>query len=337
MSNPYVFIVGCPRSGTTLLQRMVNAHPNIAVIPETHWVTRIFKDGIGLTAKGLVTPDLIPRLVEHPGFAPLEILRGEVEDLWENLQPVTYSRFVTGIFDLYGKAQGKSLVGDKTPPYVRHMITLHKLWPQARFVHLIRDGRDVCLSMADWPKAHQKRPGAFPTWEQDPIATTALWWELNVQAGLQAGSVLGPELYFEQRYESLVKQPGEACAALCSFLGLPYDEAMLRFHEGRTSTAAGLSTKDAWLPVTPGLRDWRKQMLIEDVERFEAAVGELLDELGYERTSRSPRPESFANAARIRQLLAQTPCWIHHTKRCQKLRNMTVQAMCKTLSATGAD
>ena len=102
-----------------------------------------------------------------------------------------------------------------------------------------------------------------------------------------------PELYFEQRYESLVKQPGETCAALCSFLGLPYDEAMLRFHVGRTSTAAGLSTKDAWLPVTPGLRDWRKQMPIEDAERFEAAVGELLDALGYERTSRSPRPESF--------------------------------------------
>ena len=97
-------------------------------------------------------------------------------------------------------------------------------------------------------------------------------------------------MYYEVRYESLVRNPVEESAALCEFLGLPYDEAMPRFHEGRTNAKPGLSAKKAWLPITPGLRDWRTQMTAEDVERFEAAAGELLDELGSPQTIFSPRP-----------------------------------------------
>ncbi len=226
MTNPYVFIVGCPRSGTTLLQRVVDAHPQIAITPESHWIPRCFEKRRGLTPEGLVTPELIPRLLEDRRFADLHIGREELEALMGTGQPVSYSSFVTGIFDLYGKGQGKALVGDKTPGYVRWLRTLHALWPQARFVHLIRDGREVCLSTVNWPRAHQwKRPGAFATWKGDPVSTSALWWEWNVRLGRQAGHSLGPDLYYEIRYESLVNHPAEACAALCAFLGLPYGSA----------------------------------------------------------------------------------------------------------------
>jgi hypothetical protein len=106
------------------------------------------------------------------------------------------------------------------------------------------------------------------------------------------------------RYESLVSHPREECARLCAFLGLRYDEAMLRFHEGRTVNDPNLSAKRAWRPLIRGLRDWRAQMPAEDIERFEAAAGGLLDALGYSRAVPHPRPEALEYATKIRQQLA---------------------------------
>jgi hypothetical protein len=111
---------------------------------------------------------------------------------------------------------------------------------------------------------------------------------------------MGSDLYYELRYEALVARPAEECAKLCAFLGVPYDDAMLRFHEGRTKAEPGLSGKRAWLPITPGLRDWRTQMPAEEVERFEAAAGDLLDELDYARSTPRPGAAARAHAAQIR-------------------------------------
>jgi hypothetical protein len=305
VTNPHVFIVGCPRSGTTLLQRMANAHPQLAITPETQWIPRFLDKRWGVTRDGLATSDICSRLLEHPGFVGLGISREELLALMRNA-PTPYASLVTGIFDLYGKAQGKPLVGDKTPGYVRRMRTLHALWPQARFVHLIRDGRDVYLSMAARP-LEQRKPGVFDTWAKDPATTAALWWELNVRPGREVGQSLGAGLYYETRYESLVADPREECERLCAFLGVPFDGAMLRFHEGREGEKPEAGGKPAWRPIVAGLRDWRSQMSAEDVEQFEAAVGDLLEELGYERAVPRPRLERVEAASRIRQRLARDP------------------------------
>ena len=309
MANPYVFIVGCPRSGTTLLLRIVDVHPQIAIMRESGWIARLFEPRKGLTPQGFATSQLMSVLLKEPKFTRLQVGSEQLDALLGTSEPVSYADFVARVFDLYGQRRGKALVGNKTPGFVRRLCTLHALWPAARFVHLIRDGRDVCLSMADWAKANQKPPGVFATWKDDSVSTTALWWDLNVRLGRRAGSSLGPELYYEIRYESLVRNPAEECARLCAFLGLPYDDAMLRFHEGRTKTDPALDAKRAWRPLTPGLRDWRSQMAAEDVERFEAAAGELLDELGYPRGAMRLRPEALEHASRIRDLLAQDPNW----------------------------
>src|SRR5713101_5676123 len=172
--NPSLFIVGCPRSGTTLLQRMVDAHPLIAVTHEQHWIPRYFNERIGLTPEGLVTSDLIPSLFEQRRFAisQLEMDREEIESLVPPDAPVLFSEFVTSLFDLYGERKGKRLVGDKTPGYVKELLTLHSLWPRARFIHIIRDGRDVCLSVMNWKKVNLVAD-RFATWAEDPVSTTA--------------------------------------------------------------------------------------------------------------------------------------------------------------------
>lgn len=297
--NPSVFLVGCHRSGTTLLKRIVNNHPQIAIAPETHWILLPFEQRQGLTDEGRVTRELIPRLLAHPKFAKMKLGQEKLEKLLAPDESVSYAHFVSGIFDLYGQRRKKPLVGDKTARYVRDISLLHFLWPKARFIHLIRDGRDVCLSMLNWDRVHSLA-GRFATWNQDPIATAALWWKWHVQSGREAGGALGAKLYYELRYESLITRPEDACAVLCEFLAVPYDDVMLRFHEGRTRDEPGLNANRAWLPITPGLRDWRTQMPAEDIERFEAAAGDLLDELGYARAVPYPRPETLRPISSIR-------------------------------------
>jgi Sulfotransferase family len=299
--NPYTFFVGCPRSGTTLLGRMGDAHPDLAVIHETRWIADWFEKRVGLTPEGYVTAELLQRLREHPRFAKLGVDEGTLERLVDGDQPVAYAEFTTSIFDLYGERRRKRLVGDKTPRYVRFLETLSGLWPEARFVHLIRDGRDVCLSVLDWKKGAPN----FSTWADDAVSTTALWWEWQVRLGREAGSVIGPARYHELRYESLVAEPERECAALCEFLGLSYDPAMLRFHEGRTRDDPRLDAKKAWRPVTQGLRAWKSELPVADVVRFETAAGALLDELGYERVASPANDEQLEHATRIRDRLTE--------------------------------
>ena len=294
--NPYLFIVGCARSGTTLLHRLVDAHPLVAVIHETHWITNRFKEPA-------VTPEMVCKMVEHKRFARLGVGREEFEGLLG--EPVSYKRFLGGLFELYAEARGKALVGDKTPSYVTSIPRLHALWPEAKFVHIVRDGRDVCLSVMNWKKAG-RIAGRYAIWEEDPISTTALWWERKVRLGREGGGSLPEGLYHEIRYEDLIAHPGRECVRLCEFLGLSYDDAMLRFHEGKTRMDLPdpkKTPKAAWLPITSGLRCWRAEMPRESVERFEAAAGDLLEELGYPLAG-DRKPGAMEHAARMRESFA---------------------------------
>jgi len=301
--NPFVFVVGCPRSGTTLLQRMLDAHHEVAVIPETLWIARIYERRSGLTDEGLVTPKLIDKLLAKRRFVRMGIDRTELERLLAGgARP--YANFVTDVFDLYGRARRKPFVGDKSPGYVRSIPTLHSLWPHARFVHLIRDGRDVALSAVAWKKA-DKVFQDFSTWPRDPWTTAALWWERSVRLGREAAVVLPPDLYFELSYEALVSDPEGESRRLCTFLGLAYDGQMLRFHAGRARPDPSVPSKRQWLPPTAGLRDWRTQMPAENLERFEAAAGELLDELGYQRGAYRLGARRLAHAAAARGAFAE--------------------------------
>jgi Sulfotransferase family len=280
--NPYVFIVGCPRSGTTLLRRIVDAHPDIAITNETHWIVQLLEGEHAASADTPVTPELLARLLSHRRFRRLKLDPHRLESLVARDEPVSYATLVTAVYDLYGEIRRKRLVGDKTPRYVRHIPTLHGLWPQAKFVHLIRDGRDVCVSVRNWDK-ETRFVTSVSSFDEDPVSTIALWWEQLVRLGREAGEEVPARLYHEIRYEKLVADPPEECRKLCDFLNISYDERMLRFHEGRTKNDPSLDAKRAWRPITPGLRDWRTDMTADDLERFEAVAGDLLDELGYQR------------------------------------------------------
>jgi hypothetical protein len=123
-----------------------------------------------------------------------------------------------------------------------------------------------------------------------------------VRLAREAGLAFASGVYAELRYEELVADPGGQCRKLCAFLGIPDDDEMLRVYESRANEGNAGDEKHAWRPITPGLRDWRRQMPPQDVELFETSAGDLLDELGYLRAHPAPRLETLhlAQAARGR-------------------------------------
>jgi hypothetical protein len=295
--NPYVFVVGCQRSGTTLTERLLDAHPQIAMTHETRWIPEVLEQR-AVTGAVLVEPELVAALVAHKRFPDMGISTQQVEQLVRTDAPRPYTTFVSTLFDLYGRERGKRLVGDKTPRYGRYIELLHDLWPKARFIHVIRDGRDVYASR----KGMDQRRGA-PRWREHPALSAGLWWTVNVRVARESGAALGPALYHELRYEALVDDPVKECAALCSFLDVPYEPTMLRFHQrthhSRPANARSPRSRKR-LPVTPGLRNWRSELSEDEVRQFEATGGDLLDELGYERSPLVPDERTLLEAAQVR-------------------------------------
>ena len=190
-----------------------------------------------------------------------------------NDQPILYSDFVASIFNLYGQRRGKPLVIDTPPRYARSIRTSYALWPHAKFVHIIRDGHDVCLSVLIWEKA-ARTLGRFASWREDPVTMVTLWWKTYLRLGRR---VTRPE---------------------------PLPRNLLRVPWSRRAGRVSFERTHPAMPVTAGFRDWRTQMPAVDTERFEAAAGDFLEELGYPRTVPRPQPEALRHASKIRDSFA---------------------------------
>jgi hypothetical protein len=291
--NPALFVAGCPRSGTTVLQRMLDAHVELAVVNEARFIPLAPWAARG--GRSSMTEQRVRWVLDQPRLHVLGLDERAVRA--EASAAAGYSEFVSRLFDTYAGSKGKRLAGDKTPMYIRRLPILHGLFPWARTLHIIRDGRDAALSIREWAEPKSNYPRRFELWEEEPIAVCALWWRWLVSVGRRDGEPLGPRHYREVMYERLVADPEPELRTITDFLGLSFDPAMLTFHRGKTRQRAGISSKKAWLPAQPGLRDWRAQMSRRDLQLFEALAGDLLADLGYELAT-SGIPPSVRGVAR---------------------------------------
>jgi hypothetical protein len=283
---PAPFIVGVGRSGTTLLRMMLDAHPQLTIPPETHFVPELIKAARGWRASPERALKVITGSRRWGDFDldPAELLRR-----FRALDRFGPAGALRAFYGLYAEAQGKPRWGEKTPVYVTSMTTIADALPEARFVHLIRDGRDVALSKA-------RRALEDPA----PTAHAARVWRDRILAARHQARRL-PH-YLELRYEDLVVGPEQSLRQVCEFVELPWDDAMLRYHEraaerlrevardlptrtgGRRPAeeriAAHALTQEP--PRPERIYAWRDEMSDPDREAFEDEAGELLTELGYE-------------------------------------------------------
>lgn len=296
-ANPYVFVVGCPRSGTTLLQRILDHHPQLAVTNDTHLIPRVVNDAHADTATPL-TAAHVDALITDRRFARLGVDDRVARSLAAGC--TTYSGYIARLYDRVAEQAHKSFAGEKTPDYVRHLPLLHRLFPAARSVHIVRDGRDTARSLLDWATP-TKGPGRLPLWQHEPIAVAALWWAWQAGAGRRDAHVLGVDAHLLIRYEDLVADTESVIRRVATFLDLEFDASMLEFHVGRRRDAEGRSAKGSWLPPTPGLRTWSTDYADDDLALFEALVGDELVAFGYELACPPPSAAVRRRAETCRQ------------------------------------
>jgi hypothetical protein len=207
---------------------------------------------------GLTADDVIPRL--RPGM--------------------TAGEAIGAVFETYAALHGKSRWGDKTPLYMQHLPLLERLFPDALYVHLIRDGRDAAVSHLAVPKGIMTEGWGHP---HDARGFACLW-RAEVRSARALGRRVGSGRYLELRYESLVAEPEGELARICAFAGIPYEAAMLGY-VGAVDLSGKPHQQRLAQPPTPGVRDWRIEMDAPERRGFEEVAGDLLAELGYETRS----------------------------------------------------
>lgn len=308
MTEP-LLLLGVSRSGTTLLRVILDRSPGIAIPDESFFVPLLARRHGATVDAGRFLDDVsrIPTIRDW---------RLAVSDIAPRIRSgMPTGEAISAIYEAYADAAGKPRFGDKTPMHMRHLSLLAELFPDAQYVHLIRDGRDAALSFLQMPEGTFTRTWAHPT----TPAQFACLWRREVEDARALGRRLGASRYAEVRYESLVADPEETVREICRFASLPFEPAMLDY-TGAVDVSAKPHQQRLLRPPTTGVRSWREDMSPEDVASFEAVAGTLLSDLGYDVQSDSAAGKGAAvargwYAARLGAwnvaagLLQRSPLW----------------------------
>jgi len=286
---PMPIIVGSPRSGTTLLRFMLDAHPDLAIPPETGFLTL----GPKLAGRGdALRQRFFAAVTRHPSDAPawpdFGLTEEEFDARLREIRPFTAAAGFRLFYRMYAARFGKPRWGDKTPGYCRHLKAIERLLPEVRFIHLVRDGRDAAVSL--------RRLWFSPGHD---IHVQARFWRDNVLMARQQGRSC--RHYREVRYEDLLGDTETALRGLCAFVDLEFHEAMLRQyeraaarleeHQDRMDASGNLLVSRekrleqqaaTTLPLDHSrIGGWRESLTRAEVREFESIAGEALRAFGY--------------------------------------------------------
>jgi len=254
-----IFIIGCARSGTTLVRLILDSHPNISAGAETKFL-----------------PELGEMVERAHLYSKFDVSRPYVVELMRGF----YGRLQSD----YMSRRGKRRWAEKTPGYTMHLTLIDELYPDAQYVHVIRDGRDVVAS-------HHDRWGY-----RAALGTALRKWRRYVTVARRFGRGLPPDRYHEVRYEDLVREPEKAARELLAFLGEPWDPQVLAYDSAAHSDldqVAGLqeerrrSSRDGRLIYASRVQHGAS---LDPLLRMAVWLGgrQLLEELGYTGRARGP-------------------------------------------------
>ncbi len=280
IKNPAFFVVGCPRSGTRLLGRLLDAHPSLCIGPDCHRLIETLSRGGPLDQP----------LYESWDRDSYSVTVADIKKRGLNLCIQELTRC---FLEQFAAQQGKSLVGHKLATRVCEPL-LYNTWSDIRFIHEYRDGRDVFCSVREWQWVEEELTKRLPSYLTDPEATVAGWWIWNVVRRQKFAARHGVH-WLEISYESLIADPQQVLVKVCDFLQVEYNKQMLHFYK-KSAISDALDVGEDWKrPITAKLRSWEKELTSEEIARFQAEAGKTLIQLGY-----SLAPVSISAAAEER-------------------------------------
>lgn len=261
-----VFVIGHARSGTTILTKLIRQHLRIAFGTESQFIVRV---GMRVRSFGNLQDDttrrrLVDALAAERFFVRTARNYGFTLDRAAAVQASqagTYSAVLGAVFDQLASHMGCERWGDKTPEYALDLPVIYGLFPGARFVHVVRDGRDVALSVFETQFGAKN---AF---------TAARDWRASLAAVDRFRQAFADAPLLDVRYEDLLSDPEVVFQRLIVFLGVDDDRGI--------SGPIGAAVRQQ---VRAGnARKWKTRLSREEQQTFEAVAGEWLTRYGYER------------------------------------------------------
>jgi hypothetical protein len=252
-----IVIGGSPRSGTTLLRRILDAHPRICSGPES----------------SLFLPGRVPVALLERGYG-IDAARIRMMLRVSGSQ----AEFVETFFRTYRERLGKPRWSEKTPLNVWHLDWIWEHFPEARFVHVIRDGRDVACSMRLHPDRRLVGGRMVEVSRHQSMESIVRRWVLSTGKGLR---FRGDARYREVRYEELVRRPRETLEPLLAWLGEPFEAGMLAQRTEGEVIRRGAEFDAQGALVTSSIGRWRRDLSRADIALFERIGGARLRELDY--------------------------------------------------------
>lgn len=264
-----VFVVGMNGSGTSMMLDSLGRHPQLYAIPnETLMMPYIISrarrfgelsNSNNFQAYWQFAIDQMPVLVRfNDGVKP------EIPSDWGSY-PRTIAGVFDGIFSSLAKTKGKRRWCEKTPDHVQHVRLLSEVFPRSRFIHMIRDGREVACSIARRQFRHPE--------------LVIYRWKKLVNLGQADGAMLG-ERYMELKYEDLTSDPRSEMARVCEFLSLDFDEHVLSSRMPQSPKRKSL-TKGELGAISANPMKWPQYFDSRSVKRLEQISGATLSHLGY--------------------------------------------------------
>ncbi len=279
LADPVVMVGGSPRSGTTLLRNMLTSHPQLAVPNESRFIASVYRVLLeqGRTGDMPLAWSLVR---DHASFQFWQLDRAALREVVASEAPASYADLVRALYAAYAMSHGKPRAADKTPANAYRFPLLASMFPGSGFVHLVRDPREVSMSLSLQP------------WQVGGIGRAARLWRTWVRAAHAAGRQLDGS-FIEVRYEDVVAQPERELRRVCELGKIDFDPAMLDYTAERT-LKSGSQFSRSRERIQRNARRWQDEMSLDDIAVVELVAGDLMDRLGYERVVDRPRPRALA-------------------------------------------
>lgn len=284
-----VFIVGCPRSGTTLLYDMIQSSGGFARVPFESDTFRILGPKFPNLASVKNRKSLLQFWLKSEEGVRSGLEQGDIEAR-VIAECRNIGEFLRIVMEAMCRKQGVGRWAEKTPDHALNIPLIRRFFPDSLIVHIIRDGRDTALSLANfkWISPYMWQRGS-------KRLSFGVYWKWIVRKGRSAGRALGRD-YYELHYEDLVEKPRETLAPLGNFIGHDLDYDRIKQNgvgavEKPYSSFKDHASSEKFDPVNR----WKKRYSPEELARFEALVGDCLEETGYKlATEASNRRHTFS-------------------------------------------
>lgn len=256
-----IFIIGSARSGTTWVHDIFKAHPEVATLFETWLFTK--QDGIGSLFSSAHWP------AKYSGLGRLL----EREQLLLQVRSFCETIMSSAILDAH-----RFLV-EKSPSHAFSLDLINEIFPKSRFIHVVRDGRDVAVSVQ--AAARSWVPHWKMTFGKSLMASAKAWHDSVKRVKNHAG-VIGGERFLEVRYEKLHEDPMHTYRTMFDFCDIPYDENLLRRIYEKTDFSKNYKPGEDKFRRGGRVGDWKREYSMKDAIIFQAVAGSMLITLGYE-------------------------------------------------------